>query len=371
MQHLSRRFSANVFLYVVIASFVWLIVFNLAATFGIGFYFFQEHATLIVLFFRLMIFVPPIAAVAVYRQPVKHALRIHAFTIRQFWFTLGIAVCAYFALSGLSALLDKLNSVLMYPYTADFIGSYFSGGGFSFWPYLFTNCLIPAILAGVVYCGAILSGLHQMRPLKACLTIGLLYALVQFRLVSFIPSALLGFVLCYITLRSNSIFPAIIAGFLYLVMDKYGVTSWLNFLVFSPVGVSQHIIAIFLAVIFILLGGWMLVKMPDRKYEKGAAKRALQRLRGVFPGLFSVSMLDRPEQKEMLAVAPETAKTASEPVSPVAADKSADTATADIPDTELDVRENNPMIAGIFISATVTVVLFGISIMASLGYFGG
>ena len=69
------------------------------------------------------------------------------------------------------------------------------------------------MLVGAVYCGTILSGLHQMRPLKACLTVGLLYALVQFKLISFIPNALLGFVLCYITLRSDSVFPAIIAGF--------------------------------------------------------------------------------------------------------------------------------------------------------------
>lgn len=80
MQHLSRRFSGYSYLYVVIASAVWLIGSNLAITFEKSAYFFGEHSTLIHLLFMLLIFIPPLVAVALKRYPFREALRIRAFT---------------------------------------------------------------------------------------------------------------------------------------------------------------------------------------------------------------------------------------------------------------------------------------------------
>ena len=132
---------------------------------------------------------------------------------------------------------------------------------------------------------------------------------------------------------------------------------------FSPAGLSQNTVAILFVVAFILLGGLLLVKMPGRKYEKGAVKRSLSGLRRVFPGLFSISALDRPENDEIPKEAPtESAGEARQLAFETILEEAG---------VAPDARENNPMIVGIFISATVTVVLFGIGILISLGYFGG
>lgn len=383
MQHLSRRFSGYVFLYVVITSLIWLVVSNLAVTFGIGYYFFENHATLIILLFRFAIFAPPLV-VALRRYSARDTLRIHPFTLRQLAFTFGIAVCVYFALTTIGILLDKLNTAILYPDFADFSNHYFSVRALPFWPQLFTNCMIPSILAGTVYYGIILSGFHQMPPLKACLTVGLLYALVQFEMTAFIPNALLGFVLCYITLRANSVIPGVIAAFLYLLLKDFALAGRLYFSVLSPLNIGENAAAIIMAIVFILFGGLLLVKMSSKRYEKGSAKSALYKLRAVFPGLFSLSGLDgASEDSEM----PEDAASTKTDVTDVVESKPdrlaevsptvlplIDAASTD-PDETVEIsispRENNPMIVGLFISAAVTIILYGFMVFVTLGFFGG
>lgn len=372
MQHLPRRFSGYVFLYVTIASLVWIVLFNLAL-WGISFDFNQQNPTLIRLIFRLIIFVPPFVAVALSKYPVRDALRIHAFPLTHLWFAIGMAICAYLSLSMLQKLLNQTQLMLLHPEFGPV--QMFSVHQIT-WPYLITGCLIPVLLEGTTYNGAIFSGLRQMRPLKACLTVGLLYALIQYSLSSFIPNALLGFILCYITLRANSIIPGIITAFLYEIMTHFTVADRLYFSMLSPAGIGDSTAAVIVAVAFILLGGLLLIKMPSKKYVPGSAKRTLGGLRRTFPGLFSVSGLDIvPEDTEALNEIPaEAAVSEATPdaTKEATSDKPSvdnEALTADISNTEFDIRENNPMIVGIFISATITVILFGFSILMSLGYF--
>jgi membrane protease YdiL (CAAX protease family) len=380
MRHLTRRFSGNMFLYVVIATIITQLILGLSVNFGLWFESFQQNATLIILLTQLLIFIPPIFAIVVSHYPWREALRIRAFPLSQFWFTIGITICACFALSTIGILIDQLQNTILYPdFTAS--SSYFNIGTPSIL-YIFTGGLIPAILEGAVYCGAILSGFHQMKPLKACLAVGLMYALVQFNLASFITYTLLGFVLCYITLRTNSIFPGIIASFLYLLMNRYTLTGRLYYSTLSPLGIGENTAAIIIAVVFILLGGWLLVKMPDKKYENGNAKRALDKLREIFPGLFSISGLDRPEEanapedmpaEEELPGATEAMTTNIPAVPAVAEDEgeSVGDMNAEVEADEMpDPKENNPMIVGVFISAIATALLFGFSVLYSLGFFG-
>ncbi len=369
MQHLSKKFSGYAYLYTVIASVVWLVLSNLAFTFGGSLSFVIAHAALIHLLFRFLIFLPPIIVIAVKHSP-REVLRIRPFTFAQLMFALGIGICAYFALTIVSTLLDKLSTALINPDWADFSGRYFPSHTFAIWPYLFTACLLPAVLEGGIFQGAMLSSLNGTRPLKACLTVGLLYALVQFDLAAFIPNALLGFALCYITLRSGSVIPAVSASFVYLLMERLSVTPWLNFHAFSPAGLSENTAAIILAVAFLLLGGLLLVKMPARKYEKGALKRSVRR---VFPGLFSLSGLSVPLEDEPASPAGTPSKPGqkSQQLSlyDVLSDANIAPEAANMSESEASPRDNNPLIAGILISGIVTLVMLGLQILSALYYF--
>jgi hypothetical protein len=131
--------------------------------------------------------------------------------------------------------------------------------------------------------------------------------------------------------------------------------------VFTPIGLSQNTAAIILAVVFTLLGGLLLVKMPNRKYEKGAFKRTLCSLRRAFPGLFSVSALSAPPAEAPAETAAETQQLAFESV----------LAEAAVPEEAPNLRDDNPVIVGIFISGVVTLIRFGMILLAALGYFGG
>ncbi len=359
MHHLSRRFSGNAYLYVVLASLAWLISFNLAATFSIGFYFYQEHATLIKLFSLLAIAVPPIAASM--RHSLRPALRAHPFTLAQLGFTIAIALCVYLALDALDTLCSQLMKNLLAPDLSEF-GHFFSVRTMPSWVHILTISLVGAVMDGGLYCGVVLSGLHPMRPLKACLTVGLLYALVQFDLAAFIPGAVLGFVLAYLTLRTGSIFPGMIAGFIYLLLDDFSVSGRLYHSVLGPAGLSENIAVVLLSVIFTLLGGLLLAKMPDRRYEQGGAKRVLGKLRRIMPGLFSLSAFDKPTPEDTLP---------DETAAEAAPDEMAEPSPEENEPETPNPRDNNPMIAGIFISAIITVVLFGLSVFSALGYFQG
>ena len=368
MRHLSRRFSGYVFLYVVITTIVIQGIWYLGLYFEQAFLFVSQHGTILFLL-RRFIFILPIIAVAIKRYPMRQVLRVHAFRLSQLGYTLGIAACMYFSMYALNALLSKLHYAIMYPYFSIVSDYYFTVSRTPVWPDLFTSSLVLVILEGFVYQGVLLSGCWQMRPHKACLTVGLLYALVHFNLISFIPSAILGFTLCYITLRANSIFPGMIGYFLYLLLDHLNIAYRLNQYVLSPIGLGENAAAVIAAVVFILLGGWLLVKMPAKKYRPGSAKAALQRLRPVFPGLFSVSALGRPEE---VTGAPEnkpdgTAQDARQ----LAFETVLEEAEAAPAGVQSDPRQNNPMIVGVFISATLTAVLFGLTVLSALGYFGG
>jgi hypothetical protein len=147
-----------------------------------------------------------------------------------------------------------------------------------------------------------------------------------------------------------------------------------NEAVFAPAGLGENTAVVILAVVFTLLGGWLLLKMPDRKYEKGAFRHGLRKLRGAFPGLFSLSMTPLLEDEPENGPAPVEDKNAPE-AEQLAFDAvlaEAAVAPEELPaETVPNLRDNNPLIAGIFVSGTVTLVMFGITLFSAFGYFGG
>ncbi len=224
MQHLSRRFSGYVFLYVAIASIVTQTITALIMAGVIPAQNGTYSASLLIS--RLIIFLPPLIFIAVRKYPLARVLRLNTFPMKHSWYAIGLGVCVFLFLHMVTALLNSLYASVVSQIEIN--AFYIFGKSFhSIWPYVLTSCLIPALLEVPVYQGAVNSGLHAIKPLKACLLVGLLQGLVVVgsnatigaSVLTIIYYATLGFMISYIALQSGSILPAILASFVYYLLS--------------------------------------------------------------------------------------------------------------------------------------------------------
>lgn len=94
--------------------------------------------------------------------------------------------------------------------------------------------LLPAICEEIAFRGILLSGLQRRLPqLQACLVVGVAFAMFHFDTARFLPTLLLGSMLALLTLRSQSIYPAMVWHALH-----NGLALWLGFLGVSLVDLS-------------------------------------------------------------------------------------------------------------------------------------
>ncbi len=261
MPHLSRRFSGFVFLYIVIAYFVFAVLFNLGIYFSSTINsFFVENYTLFMLLFRLVIFLPPIIFIAAKRYPAAGILRLNTFSGRQLFFAVGLSIFIYLFIRTFGSMLENLFYGLFLP---DFHQqNYFHTEGFSILPYILTSCLIPAILYELTFRGAVQSGFRNISPLRACFIVGILYGLFQMDFLLLIQYTVFGFVLCYISNKTNSIIPGMFTAFLVLFFSIINLDGLLYYGVLSSIGISQGLTAFFVALVSIIIGGLLLWKMP-------------------------------------------------------------------------------------------------------------
>ena len=275
MQHLSRRFSGYVFLYVAIASIVTQVTYAITASFP--FTFGYINYTLFRLAFKLLIYIPPLIAISVRKYPFARVLRLNTFPAKYAGYAIGLGVCVFLFLHLLSALISNLFGTLVYQIELDVFDNSFH----SIWPYILTSCLIPALLEVPVYQGAVYSGLHAVKPLKACLLVGMLHGLVVtgsnavmgVSAWTIIYYAILGFTVSYIALQSGSILPAIIALFSCYLFGYADLEDLLYQYVLSPLGISQTAAAIGLLIIAGGFGLLLILKLPRVTTEGNPLRR--------------------------------------------------------------------------------------------------
>lgn len=255
MQHLSRRFSGFVFLYIVIAQLVYDVLFNLGV-----FYSVDRYGFIITLLFRLVIYLPPIIFIATRKHSFSGVLRLNTFSGRQLLFAAGISIFIYLFMHSFGSMLENLFGQIFIP---DFPINYFNGTWFTWWPGLLTSCLIPAVLYELAFRGAVQSGFHNIKPLKACLFVGILFGLFQLSIFEFFQYAVFGFALCYISIKAGSIIPGMVTSFLVLFFKMIGLDSWLYSRFLSSIGMSEGLAAFIFAFISVVICGILLRKMPD------------------------------------------------------------------------------------------------------------
>lgn len=72
-------------------------------------------------------------------------------------------------------------------------------------------CIIGPIMEEVIFRGFILKSMQKYGNLTAIIVTSILFSMFHLNLVQFVPPILIGFVLAFITIKSKSIFPSIIA----------------------------------------------------------------------------------------------------------------------------------------------------------------
>ncbi len=84
------------------------------------------------------------------------------------------------------------------------------------WPFFVVFALLPAVCEELAFRGFILTGLlRRFRPRTSIILSSFLFALFHMNVFQFLPSFFLGIVLGLVTVRSKSVFPAIVFHLLY------------------------------------------------------------------------------------------------------------------------------------------------------------
>lgn len=148
-----------------------------------------------------------LALILGYRLERRHVLKLHP-PARIYWFAV---------LLGAPAL--ALGNGALFRWTTELFplsrqaqqayGGLFEQAGPSPLELLILIVLLPAICEEIAFRGVLLSGLQRHLPqLQACLLVGFAFAMFHFDTARFLPTFVLGTVLALLTLRSQSIYPA-------------------------------------------------------------------------------------------------------------------------------------------------------------------
>ena len=270
MQHLSRRFSGYAYLYMAIAFIVTQLAIGLEM---MDIYRFTggSSSSLALLISYFIIFLPPLIMVAVRKYPMVRVLRINAFLPKYVWYAIGIGGCLYLFVHLFNSVINNLIGTALNQMQQ----GYFSSSSPYLWPYVLTS-LIPVFFQVIAFQGIVQSGLHSVKPLKACLMVGLLFglhivganALMGVSTLNLIGNTIWGFVLCYIVVQSGSIFPAMIGSFSFYMFGHGHFEDMLYKYCLSPLGVSESVSVIGLLALALILGGLLIVKMPHSEAGK-------------------------------------------------------------------------------------------------------
>lgn len=143
---------------------------------------------------------------------------------------------------------------------------------------LFVVALSPAICEEALFRGPILSGLRtRLNPGVSCLVVGILFGLFHLSIYRFLPTAVLGVLLTYLTVRTGSIYVSVLLHFInnglavLLTTESLPafVTDSLNMEQYEAQGLPYSVLAI--ALVTFLLGVALLEYTARSKYKKNAA----------------------------------------------------------------------------------------------------
>jgi len=211
-----------------------------------------------------LVFVPIYIYLLKREYKVVRLLRINPFPLKYLFYTIGISICMYLFASAF----DSLTITLIYQ---DPFSAFFAIGETSIWTSA-AYWLISGVVIGIVFSGIIQPGLQISKPIKSCLITGFLYALFcicdsilfsEFSFSKLISFTACGFVFCYLSIKANSVIPAVISFIVFQLLNSIGLLDWYYSFSLYPLGLNYVTLIAIIAAVSILIGGFVLWKMPD------------------------------------------------------------------------------------------------------------
>lgn len=113
-------------------------------------------------------------------------------------------------------LVISVGLVYLFPDSAENVNTAFSAfWDNSIWESLLVIALAPAVCEEMLFRGMIFHSMKaRYRISKAVIAVGVIFGLYHMSIVKFIPTGLLGIVLCYVVYKTGSIFPAMMMHFI-------------------------------------------------------------------------------------------------------------------------------------------------------------
>jgi len=126
------------------------------------------------------------------------------------WISIVLGICMFVLVNYFSALWTTLLDLFGYKFSSGGMGNY---SVLSFFLNILFVGVLPAICEETTHRGLVLNGIKKNGNIRAIILTGLLFGLMHFNVVQFGYAALVGMLLCFITLICHSIYPAMIMHF--------------------------------------------------------------------------------------------------------------------------------------------------------------
>lgn len=159
-----------------------------------------------------LILLPTILVLRISRSNIPRTLRLNKTDPLNFLLVILIALPALFTAIGVGNLINYI-----FPISESYLDSMqqlVSTQERSFWTVILIIGLLPGICEEVMFRGYIINGFTRHGFWKAVIISGILFGIFHLDPFRLLPTALLGIYLGYLTLKTNSILPAMLAHFI-------------------------------------------------------------------------------------------------------------------------------------------------------------
>ncbi len=159
-----------------------------------------------------LILLPVLLVLRVSKNNIPRVLRFNKTNPVNYLFVILIALPALFSAVGIGNLIN-----LIFPVSQTYLDSmqdFVSTQQKSLWMAILVIGVMPGICEEVMFRGYIINGFTKNGFWKAIIISGFLFGIFHLDPFRLLPASILGFYLGYLTLKTNSIFPAMLAHFI-------------------------------------------------------------------------------------------------------------------------------------------------------------
>ncbi|QUI23137.1 CPBP family intramembrane metalloprotease [Vallitalea pronyensis] len=196
----------------------------------------------------LFILLPVILYILIRKKSFKKVLRLHKVSPQQIFITMLLIL----AIQPMTALAARIMEHLLGHGFFPPMGDMSANGSGNLFMSLFIIAVTPAICEEVFMRGVVLDGYRHIPLWKTAIMNGVLFGLFHNNFMQLSYTSIVGIILTYVVVFTNSIYPAILMHFvmnaLSVLMEKYPTSLYANFTIWYE---TNMVLLILLAIVSI------------------------------------------------------------------------------------------------------------------------